>query len=293
MKNKELVLSIDIGGTKIYSAKINKEGDIIGEIEKDKTPKTSNEIFNLLSEIIKKNENDVTGVSIATAGAVNNENNRVISATGNLPSGYRDIEFSKLSKKRVFIENDANCAAYAEFKTGSAKGFLNSITITLGTGVGGGIIVGGHLLKGKSGSAGEMHFKMSTKKVRKCTCGAWDCFEIYTSGKGLTLTAKEVTGKDLTTYEIIELWKNGDKNALSVINRWEEDIIAGFIGLGNIFDPDCIVLSGSMADFVNTKKIEERVNSEISTQPLRILKASAGNYSGMIGAALLMFDMLR
>lgn len=293
MENKKLILSIDIGGTKIYSAKINEAGEITGEIEKNKTPKTSGEIFKLLSEIIKKSENEVTGVSIATAGAVNNENNRVISATGNLPSGYRDIEFSTLSKKPVFVENDANCASYAEFKTGSAKGFLNSITITLGTGVGGGIIVDGKLLKGKSGSAGEMHFKMSREKKRKCTCGAWDCFEIYTSGKGLTITAKEITGKDLTTYEIVELMKKDDREVLSAINQWEEDLIAGFIGLSNIFDPDCIILSGSMAEFVDTEKIEKKVNSEISTQPLKILKASAGNYSGMIGAALLMFDKLK
>ena len=293
MGNEKLILSIDIGGTKIYSAKINKEGKIVGEVEKNKTPKTSKEIFNILSEIIKKSENEVDGVSIATAGAVNNENSKVISATGNLPSGYRDIEFSSLSKKPVFVENDANCASYAEFKIGSAKGFLNSITITLGTGVGGGIIVDGKLLKGKSGSAGEMHFKMSTLKKRKCTCGAWDCFEIYTSGKGLTITAKEITGDDLTTYDIVELLKKGDKKALTVINQWEEDIIAGFIGLGNIFDPDCIVLSGSMAEFVDTEKIEKRVNSEISTQPLKVLKASAGNYSGMIGAALLAFDKLK
>ena len=72
------------------------------------------------------------------------------------------------------MENDANAAAFAEYKIGAAKGSQSSITVTLGTGVGGGIILDGKILKGKSGAAGEMHFKMFTDKRRKCTCGAWD-----------------------------------------------------------------------------------------------------------------------
>ena len=188
------------------------------------------------------------------------------------------------------MENDANCAAWAEYEIGASKNSRNCVMLTLGTGVGGGIIVDGKLLKGKNGAAGEMHFKMRTDKHRKCTCGSWDCFEIYCSGTGLKLTGEEITGnKDITTYDIIDGYKLGCETMTEIYNQWQNDIIAGVIGLANIFDPDCVVLSGSMAEFVDTEFITNEVNKEIVTTPTKVVKAKAGNYSGMIGAALLAF----
>ena len=113
-------------------------------------------------------------------------------------------------------------------------------------------------------------------------------FWIYASGKGLKITAEEFTqNSDITTYDVIEGVKSGNELMIKILNHWEDDITNGIIGLANIFDPDCFVLSGSMAEFVNTEKIEENVNREIVTTPTKVLKACAGNYSGMIGAALL------
>ncbi len=281
-------LAFDIGGTKIFSTIIDESGKIIAEIEKFSTPKTIEEIKALLRNEISKHENEVDIIAIATAGAVNNENNAVIGSTGNLVEGYYTIDFQSLSGKKVFLENDANAAAWAEYKIGASKGTSVSVMLTLGTGVGGGIIINDRLLKGKSGAAGEMHFKMYPDKRRKCTCGSWDCFEIYTSGKGLKLDAEEAfNNKDVTTYDVIEGVKNNDQKMIEVFNRWQNDIINGIIGLANIFDPDCFVLSGSMAQFVDVKKVEEQVNSQIVTAPTSMRLATAGNYAGMIGAALL------
>ena len=284
-------LTFDIGGTKIYSTVIDETGNIVAEIDKFSTPKTIEGIKDILTTQISKYEADINGVAIATAGAVNNENTGVIGSTGNLVDGYYKINFSSLSSKKVFVENDANAAAWAEYKIGASKDCGISIMLTLGTGVGGGIIINNELLKGKSGAAGEMHFKMYTDKRRKCTCGAWDCFEAYASGTGLKLTAEEMLNNpQITTYDVIDGVKNNDEKMIEVLNRWQDDIIAGIIGLANIFDPDCVVLSGSMAEFVNAKKIEQEVNKEIVTTPTSIRIATAGNYSGMIGAALLAFE---
>lgn len=286
-------LGIDIGGTKISYALIKDNGEILSDIEKISTPKTKEEIFETLKNIILKFENDIDFTGIATAGAVNCENTRVISSTANLPEGYKDIDFSTLSSKKVYLENDANCAAWAEYKTGAAKNCHHNITLTLGTGVGGGIIIDGKLLKGKNGAAGEMHFVMSRKKERDCTCGNYDCFEAYASGRGLRLTGIEITKKDnITTYDIINGVENKDKDAILALEIWQNDITLGIIGLANIFDPDCVVLSGSMAQFVNIKNIEKEVNEKIVTTPTKIYKAKAGNYAGMIGAVLLGFDKL-
>ena len=281
-------LAFDIGGTKIYSAIINENGEIISEIEKFSTPKTLDGIKEILTNEISKHEFEL--IAIATAGAVNNENTAVIGSTGNLVEGYHTLDFQSLSDKKVFLENDANAAAWAEYKLGASKGTSVSIMLTLGTGVGGGIIINDRLLKGKSGAAGEMHFKMYPDKRRKCTCGSWDCFEAYTSGTALKRDAEEALNtKDVTTYDVIEGVKNNDSKMIEIFNRWQNDLIIGIQGLANLFDPDCVVLSGSMAQFVDIKKVEDEVNAELICPAISVRLAEAGNHAGMIGAALLAF----
>lgn len=284
-------LALDVGGTKIYNAIINEKGEIISEIEKHATPKTFDEIKKTFIEIIKKHENDVDVIAFSTCGAVNNQNSKILGSTGNIAKGYPQMPFLELSTKPVFVENDANCAAWAEHEIGASVNCPTSVMITLGTGVGGGIIIDNKLLKGQNGAAGEMHFKMYSDKRRKCTCGSWDCFEIYASGTGLKITAQEMLkDQNVTTYDVMNGVKNKNQKMLDVYHRWEEDITNGIIGLANIFDPDCVVLSGSLAQFVETDKVEKIVNQEICTTPTRVVKATAGNYSGMIGAALLAFQ---
>lgn len=284
-------LALDVGGTKIYNAIINENGEIISEIEKHATPKTFDEIKKTFIEIIKKHENDVDVIAFSTCGAVNNQNSKILGSTGNIAKGYPQMPFLELSTKPVFVENDANCAAWAEHEIGASVNCPTSVMITLGTGVGGGIIIDNKLLKGQNGAAGEMHFKMYSDKRRKCTCGSWDCFEIYASGTGLKITAQEMLkDQNVTTYDVMDGVKNKNQKMLDVYHRWEEDITNGIIGLANIFDPDCVVLSGSLAQFVETGKVEKIVNQEICTTPTRVVKATAGNYSGMIGAALLAFQ---
>ena len=130
-----------------------------------------------------------------------------------------------------------------------------------------------------------MHFKLFPDKRRQCTCGSWDCFEAYTSGTGLRITAQEMTGNpDITTYDVIE------NNMTDIINHWQNDVLAGLIGLANLFDPDVIVLSGSLGEFLDAEFLEKETNKEIVTQPLKVRHATAGNYSGMIGVGLLALE---
>lgn len=281
-------LSIDIGGTKIYHTVIDENGNFLEEVGKYSTPKVYEELENLLKKIVDTYQSEVDAVAIATAGAVNNENSKVISSTGNLVDGYNQLDFQGLSEKKVFVENDANAAAWAEHVLGASKNCPYSVMATLGTGVGGGIILDNKLFKGKSGAAGEMHFKMYPDKRRKCTCGSWDCFEAYASGTGLKITAEEMLNdKNVTTYDVINGMKDGDTKMKEVFDTWQGHILQGLIGLANLFDPDCIVLSGSMAEFVDTDFLEKAVNEEIVTTPTKVHRATTGNYAGMIGAALL------
>lgn len=291
MNTEKTALGIDIGGTKIYAAIVNQNGEILTPPVKYATPKTVEGIKETLSQIIENHGKTASIVALATAGAVNNENTKILSSTANMVEGYSDINFQELSPKLpVFVENDANCAAWAEHTVGAAKGAKHSITLTLGTGVGGGIIINNALLKGKSGAAGEMHFKMSIERRRPCTCGTFDCFEAYASGRGLALTYKDILNRDLTTYQIIENAKNNDAGCILALDIWQRHLADGLIGLNDIFDTEIIVLSGSMAEFVDVEYVQNLANKEIVTTPVVVKHASAGNFAGLTGAALLALD---
>ena len=299
------VLAIDVGGTKLVYAVINENGEFLSEVKRTSTPKEINDLKNTFKKIIEENEKDIDLVALATAGAINLDNTRVDSSTPNMPDGYNKIDFSKLSTKPVYVENDANAAAWAEYKTGAAIGEDNNITITLGTGVGGGFIVDGKLVRGKSGRGGEVGSMKINGRDRICTCRRKNCFESYASGTGLKITAEETaenddifkssiykdkTPKEITTYDIIAGLKQHDEYSQKVFDIWKNDLIIGLINITNIFDTETIVISGGLGEFINTEEIENAVNSEIVVSPVKIKLAKAGNYAGMIGAALLACD---
>ena len=287
------VLSFDIGGTKIAYAVIAENGEIISEINKIETPATSVEICEFFKQTIKQKYNDFDGVAFSSAGAVNNEGTAITSFVGNLPPEYNKTDFKSLTDKPILVENDANSMAWAEYSLGAAQGSHNAIVVAIGTGIGSGIIVDGKLLKGKSGAAGEMHFPVDTGHKRRCQgCGMYDCFESFASGTGLKVSAQKVWGPDATTYTVIEGKKQGNAEALRVFEDWQDYLVRGMIMLGNIFDPEKIVLSGSMAQFVEYDKVEKAVNDAILTQPLQICPAHFANNAGMIGAGLLLLGKL-
>ncbi len=288
------VLSFDIGGTKIAYSIIDEKGEFLNEVIKVSTPKTSSGIYDLLKTTVKGLEEDIDGVAIATAGAVNSQGTAITSHVGNLPEGYNKTDFMSLTTKPVLVENDANSAAWAEYSIGAAKGCKNAIILTLGTGVGSGIIVEGKLLKGKSGAAGEMHFPIDSGHKRVCGgCGMFDCFESFASGTGLNTNAREYMGADATSYDVIRGLKEGNHQAQAAFDKWQGYLAKGLIMLANVFDPEVIVLSGSMAKFVEYDKINAEVNSQILTQPFKLKEAAFENNAGMIGAALLLVERLK
>lgn len=287
------VLSFDIGGTKIASALIGEDGSFQSEVLRNPTPKSAAEISDLFKKIISENYSDIAGVAFSTAGAVNMEGTKITSFVGNLPLDYNKTDFVALTDKPVLVENDANSAGWAEYALGAAKGCDNAVVLTIGTGVGSGIIVDGKLLKGKSGAAGEMHFPIDSGKKRKCKgCGMYDCFESFASGTGLGLFAKEIMGETTTTYDVINLKKQGDAKAMQTFSVWQDYLTKGMIMLGNIFDPQVIVLSGSMAQFIEYENVTKAINSAILTQPLEVRPAQFANDSGMLGAAMLLHQKI-
>ncbi len=309
MENKNIVIGIDIGGTKIIFAQVEGE-KVISDVLSYKTPDTSDGILDILYEGIEKllKSYPAKAIGIASAGTVDLENSKVTGSTGNLPPGYKNLELKKILEEKfkipVFIENDANAAAFAEFKTGSAKGHLNNITLTLGTGIGGGIITEGRILKGRTGAGAEVgHIPMTREKKRKCTCGNWDCWESYASGTGYVITAREMAEEipieeregilkdkvisELTTYDIIEGLKKDDPFAKKVHDVWEDYLSMGMGALINIFEPDSIVLSGGMAKFINYEILDFKIQERVVVAKTQLLPAKYENFAGILGASYL------
>ena len=299
-------LGIDIGGTKILYGIVNEQGEVVSEIQKTETPKTADEIYSTLKKIIDENYDNIDVVGLSSAGAVNIENTRVLSSTPNLPDGYNQIDFSTLCDKKVYVENDANCACAAEYKNGAAKGFRTVLMITIGTGIGGGVISDGKLFRGSSGNALEVgSMKIFADKRQKCTCGRYDCWESYASGTGLKncakIGAKEYSEfktsiykaknpDEITTYDITDGLQAKDAFSVRVFNQWMEYMYIGLVSLTDIFNPDCIVISGGMCNFVDVQQLEDKINAESVVTDVKVKRATTGNNAGMIGAGVLALE---
>lgn len=287
MSKIKKVLAFDIGGTKIAYALVDSKGKICGDVVRHATPATNEAVYAFLKKNIQQFENDVDAVAISTAGTVDKDNKRICGSVGNMPAGYDKTDFQSLSSKPIYVENDANAAVWAEYKLGNAKGLDNVVLLTLGTGVGVGIIVDGRLLRGKSGAGGEVHFPIRQDNHRRCSCGNYDCLEIYMSGRALNLDAKEFfKNDDATSYDVIKGLKENKSPAVEAFNHWQNMVEDGVVIFANIFDPDIILLGGSMAHFINYKKVNEEANAKIVTAPFVLKEAAFENDAGLIGAAL-------
>lgn len=288
MAKSKKILAFDIGGTKIAYAIVDSQGKICSEVVKHATPATNEAIFAFLNKNIQQFENEVDAIAISTAGTVDKQNQKICGSVGNMPDGYDKTNFQSLSTKKVYVENDANAAVWAEYKLGNAKGLDNVVLLTLGTGVGVGIIIDGRLLRGKSGAGGEVHFPIRQDNHRRCSCGNYDCLEIYMSGRALNLDAKAFfKNDDATSYDVIKGVKENKSPAIEAFNHWQNMVQDGVIIFANIFDPDIILLGGSMAQFINYKKVNEEANTKIVTAPFVLKQAAFENNAGLIGAALL------
>lgn len=288
MSHNGKILSFDIGGTKIAYALVDSHGKLLTEVIKSPTPAGYGGVFLFMQKIIRIFESEIDAVAVSTAGTVDKSHLRVTGSVGNMPEGYKDTKFAELTKKPIFVVNDANAAVWAEYILGNARGKQNIVLLTLGTGVGVGIVADGRLLTGKSGAAGEVHSPIRTDHHRLCGCGRYDCLEIYMSGKALNLEAKLAYNDDkATSYSVIEGLKENSLPAVTAFNNWQNMVLMGVVIFANIFDPDVVLLGGSMAHFIDYEKLSEEANRTIVTAPFELKEAAFENNAGIVGAALL------
>jgi glucokinase len=296
----DILLGIDIGGTKINSAQVSEQVELI-DFQESRTPTETEPFFNLLVEQIQRV--GATVVGIATAGAVNANTGQIIGSTANLPAVGSSCPLASLLQERtgakVHVENDANAAAYGEFTVGAAQGHTDVLMITLGTGIGGGAIIDGKLLRGAHHFATEVgHMAISMEHHRQCNCGRWDCWEAYASGSGLTQTINRARAqyvdrtllpenKKLSTHDLVAAWRQGDTLAHRILDQWHHQVALGLGNLLNILDPELVVIGGGMAPFINLEVLTELTLVRAMSPKLHLVKATLGNKAGLVGAALL------
>ncbi len=305
-------LGIDLGGTNIRAAAV-RDNEIITEPQRIATPEGRENIIEGILELISKFQQDVfVGVGIATAGIVNGDTGEIIGSTGNLP-GWSGTPLKQVLESKlgipVHVENDANAAGYAEARIDELKRKRCVVTVTLGTGIGGGIVLHGRLFRGANWAAGEVgHIKIAQGNKRLCTCGLFDCWEAYGSGRGVIQTAQELLEgvteaqtplaknvDEITTYQIFDAADQGDIMAQKIVERWHEHISHGLVNLAHVLNPDCFVITGGLSENVDFRLLEEMVVDRCLPRvgdSIEIRNSALQGQAGIIGAAQFVIDEL-
>lgn len=300
-----MLLGIDLGGTNIAAGLVSEDGTLI---KKTSTPlgdaKTSAvamaDKMALLCKTLCEgiDESEVCAVGIGSPGIVNSERGTVIYASNiafnNFPLAE---EMEKRLQKKVCVVNDGNAAALAESVCGAAKGMKNVVMLTLGTGVGGGLIIDGKIYSGSFFGAGEVGHIVIEKGGRPCPCGRRGCFERYASATGLiettriaaakypsSLIAKESEITGMTAFKLAA----ADDAAREAVDNYISDLAEGTASLITLLSPDAVVVGGGVSNEGDGLflPLREKVYSILSGDKTPILRAKLGNAAGIVGAAI-------
>jgi len=278
------ILCFDVGGTFIKCGIVNSEGNIIAD---SKFPTPLSNCRRSIPDAILKQINriignfDIDSIGISTAGQVDSEKGIITYANENLPdfTGCRLADnIKKSTGLNTFVENDANCAAIGEMRFGAGKDVNSFICITLGTGVGGSIILNGKLYKGVHNSAGEIGYLKAGNS----------CLDKSASTAALLNNYKTLTDQDIDGLKLFELIKNKNKIALLVYNEFLNNLVDGILNSVYVIDPELIIIGGGVSaqgsfffDGINKLFHEKSLPVHKS---IKIVKAELENSAGLLGA---------
>lgn len=310
-------LGIDLGGTNIATGVVDENYNIIGRGRvKTNTGRSVDEIADDMAKAVELaikdagiNKNEIVAMGIGSPGSVIPETG-VVATSNNL--GFKNTPLCSMLKERTgfdfYIENDANAAAYGELLAGAGKGKKNFIAITLGTGVGSGIIIDGNIFSGFNHAGGEIGHTVITQGGEYCSCGRSGCWEAYASATALIRQTKaamiksqssvmwELADNDITKVNgrtAFDGMRAGDNVAKMVVDKYIEYVAAGIVNTINIFQPEVLCIGGGISKEGDTliNPIKEYVRldrySKNINEQTEIKTAELGNDAGIIGAAFL------
>jgi glucokinase len=306
-----LAIGVDVGGTKVAAGVVDEAGTILARTRRP-TPSTSpGDVERAIADVVAelRADHEVQAVGIGAAGFIDTERATVLFAP-NL--AWRDEplrdEVAKLIGLPVVVENDANAAAWAEYRFGAGRGEDHLVCVTVGTGIGGGMVLGGQLFRGRFGIGAEFGHMQVIPEGRRCGCGQRGCWEQYCSGRALLHEAREIAdvqreyGKRLLELgngrpegieapEVTTAAREGDPAALACfeeVGRW---LGQGLADLASLLDPGCFVVGGGVADAGELllgparRVFAEHLTGGTHRPHADIRHAALGNAAGMVGAA--------
>ncbi len=310
-------LGIDLGGTNIATGVVDENYNIIGRgrVKTNCLGRTADQIADDMAKAVDMaikdagiNKSEIVSMGIGSPGSIVPETGTVAVAN-NL--GFVNTPLCQMMKERIgfdfYIENDANAAAYGELLAGAGKGKKNFVAITLGTGVGGGIIIDGKIFSGFNHAGGELGHTVIIHNGEQCSCGRQGCWEAYASATALIRQTKFAMIKDpkskmwdiagtienvngLTAFDGM---RQGDETAKKVVNQYIEYVAVGIVDMINIFQPEVICIGGGIskegATLTDPIKSFARLDrySKNAERQTKITTAQLGNDAGIIGAAFL------
>ena len=298
----KVVLALDLGGTNARFAAVRSDGEILARI---RVPTIKNGTAEQILDLLVKNFGEISAgvgaVAIAAAiPALINTDSGVLQKLPNLPA-LEGIDLAEVLKERTgldtFIENDATAATIGEHWLGACKGFDNVVGITLGTGIGGGLIFNGKPFRGNGGSAGEIGHVCVEPNGVSCGCGSHGCVEQYASGTAIARMAREAGLVAATSVDVFDLGKSGDKKALDVFTSMGAYLGIAIAGLVNVLNPDMIVVCGGVTAGweLFTDSVRDEVKKRAYRDPAeraKIIRGSLGDDAGILGVAKVAFDIM-
>ena len=309
-------IGIDLGGTNIVAAVVGEKYNIIAKAKTPTAvPRSAELIFDDIAKVCKEavekaglTMNDISSVGLGTPGTVNSDG--VIEFANNLNFDNvpaKDMIIERLGDKPVYVANDANCAALGEAYAGCGNGAKNFIAVTLGTGVGSGVIIDGKIVTGVNNAGGECGHMVIVVDGEACTCGRHGCWEAYASATALINQTKKAMEQypDSVMHQLakeegkvsgktaFDAMRRGDIAGIKVVDQYIKYVACGIINLVNALQPEIICVGGGICNEGETllrplrRYIEAERYSVYSKIQTKILKAELGNDAGIIGAAIL------
>ncbi len=297
------IIAIDIGGTEIKYGLVSSRGEVI--FSSSLLTEASKGVEQLLEKIYgiveELKTNRILGIAVSATGQIDGSIGKVVGGTDLIP-GWIGTNLVEILEKRYSVpsvlENDVNCAALGEMWMGAAKGKENFLCLTIGTGIGGGIVLKGELLRGESSVAAEFGHIQIVKNGLQCGCGNRGCYQSYASTTALLRLAEEKTGKKLNGKEIFDEVHKNNKKYIEIVNEWADYLTDGLSTLIYIFNPSLIVIGGGVSkqgEFLKSifqKSLEKKVMKNY-LDILEIKMAERGNDAGMLGASYLLLEKIK
>jgi glucokinase len=298
------VVGVDVGGTNIKLGLVDPSQRVIDRtnlITKSFTRDRKKLIDAIVAQIvgiIEKNgltSKDIHGVGIGLPGLIDTPNG-IVHLLPNIP-GWRNVPLKKILesrlKNRVFLENDVNLIALGEWKYGAGRGAKNMVCMTLGTGVGAGLVLDNRLYRGPGFAAGELGHMPLNEEGPACGCGGYGCFERYVgNGQLMAQAAGVMKKKDITLEEMRELAEKGNPKALKFWKQVATHVGNGLIGTINLLNPERIVIGGGVSNnyaflFPTVREIIRKRAMVTQASMVKVVRAALGNDAGILGAQVL------